>query len=350
MPAPSMDPTASDYSRTVFVSGKVVLDDGTELTESVAIQTICGRQRRTVADTDAHGNFTFRFGDTSSGITSAVGDAATSSIRSASGSGSSNWEDCRIQAVLAGFSSEEIELASRLETLQNTDLGRIPLHRMQRVEGTSISVTSALAPSSAKKALEKGREQEKKLKWDEAEQSFEKAVQIYPKYAVAWFELGRVRLRKNDAASAKKSFQQALEADPRYVNPYDGLAQLAMVARQWQEVIDVTGKLLALNPVNFPVDYFFNGVANYYVHNLDAAESSARHGLKIDEAHQIPKLPYLLAMVLTQKHDYAQASEYLQQYLSLEKNPAEAEKARRELSEIARSSAAISSPPGTEKK
>ena len=314
---PGMSPTPvetmSSAARTFLVSGRVVLDDGTELTEPAAIQTICGRLRHTETYTDAHGNFNFGLGGTTSDIAAAIDDAGSSAIGSTSGSSPRrDWGDCRIQAVLAGFSSEEIELASRLETLQNTDLGRLPLHRLQRVEGTSISVTSALAPSSAKKALEKGREQEKKLKWNEAEQSFEKAVQIYPKYAVAWFELGRVQLHKNDAASAKRSFEQALEADPKYVNPYDGLAQLAMAARQWQAVIDITSKQLALNPVNFPVAYFFNGVANYYLHNFDAAEKSARQGLKNDEAHQVPKLPYLLAMVLTQKHDYEGASEYLQ--------------------------------------
>jgi tetratricopeptide (TPR) repeat protein len=354
--AASMDPTASDYSRTVFVSGKVVLDDGTELTEPVEIQTICGRQRRTVASTDTHGSFSFRFGDATSGIVSAVSDAGTSSISPSdpnrsnmrtssstaigSGSNPTDWQDCRLQAVLAGFYSEEVELASRLDALQNTDLGRLKLHRLQQVEGTSISATSAAAPSPAKKALEKGLEEEKKRKFDDAQKEFEKAVQIYPKYAVAWFELGRLQAGKNDPMSAKYSFQRALSADPKYVNPYDGLAQLAMASRQWPEVVDATNKLLALNPVNFVDAYFFNGVANYYLHNFDAAEQSARQGLNIDQAHQIPKLAYLLAMALTQKHDFQGASQALEQYVSLIRDPAEVQKAKKELADLTSSVAA----------
>lgn len=317
-----------------------MLDDGTQLSEPVAIETLCRGQRHTVAFTDAHGNFDFQFGDPNLPQNGDFTDAANSMMSATQNQQQETyWKECQLDAVLPGYTSEVIELAERVDASGESDIGRVSLHRMAHVEGTSISVTSAVAPSGAKKALEKAREDEKKAQWDKAEQSLQKAVKIYPKYASAWFELGRVQIERKDLAGAKQSFQQSVNADPKFVNPYDGLAQIAFQARQWAEVVDSTSKLLALNPVNFPSAYFLNGVANYYQHNLDAAEKAVRQGVRVDEAHSVPKLQYLLGMILVQKHDFAGAEDSLKQYLRLTKQPAEIAEAQKELGEIEKLSA-----------
>lgn len=332
---------AAPLAITAFLSGKVALDDGSELTESAAILVVCHGQRHTGGYTDRHGNFSFQFADATSG---AASDASTTVMtRTTSSQEQRDWRDCEVQAVLAGYSSQVIELASRMNTLESVNLGTISLHRLEHVEGTSISVTSLMAPSAAKKALEKAREDEKKGKWAQAQQSLEKAVKIYPKYAVAWYELGRVQVQQNDAVSAKKSFEQSVAADPKYVNAYDGLAQLAFQANQWAEVVEITNKLLALNPVNFPTAYFFNGVAQYHQGELDAAEKITREGIRVDDGHQVPRLQYVLGIILMRKHEYREASEQMQQYLSLAKRPAEVEEAKKELAEIER----LSTSPGS---
>jgi len=346
---PTNDNT-SITSRTVLISGRVVIDDGTELTEPAAIQTICHGRQRTETHTDSHGNFSFGLGG-SSDIGMEVADAGTSSIGSISGNTARrDWKDCQLQAVLAGFSSEQIELEGRITTLENTDLGRLPLHRLQRVQGTSISVTSALAPQSARKALDQALDQEKHSKWDAAQKSLQKAVKIYPKYAQAWFELGRAQLRGNNADDARKSFEQSMQADPEYVNPYDALARLAFVSRDWRVLADITRKLLVLNPVNFVDAYFFSAVANYYLNDFDAAEKVAHQGVKVDEAHQVPRLRFLLGILLAQRRDYQTAAEYMQQYVAMETDPAAIEKARKELAKMAQASAAVNQPLSNEKK
>jgi len=86
-----------------------------------------------------------------------------------------------------------------MSTFESTDVGRLVLHRLGQVEGLTISATSAMAPKDAQKAFEKGRDKAAKQKWDEARPFFEKAVQIYPKYAVAWFELGSIQMRKGES-------------------------------------------------------------------------------------------------------------------------------------------------------
>jgi hypothetical protein len=74
----------------------------------------------------------------------------------------------------------------------------------------------------------------------------------------------------------------------------------------------------------------------------------ARQGIKIDEARQVPKLEYLLGLVLMQKREYPEAAEHMRQYMQLTTKPAEVEEAKKQLSEIARLSslASVSSESG----
>ena len=348
-PLPPAAPASA--ASAIFISGKVVLDDGSDLTEPAVIQTICRGRRHSETYTDGRGNFSFRFGDPAPTTAAAISDAGTSNVSDRSGLQSTpNLQECQVQAELAGFSSDTIELGSRMGLMASLDVGRVPLHRLAHVDGNSISATSYMAPPPAKKAYEKGLDQEKKNKWEEAEKSFEKAVQIYPKYATAWYQLGRLQLRSSspspqDLDSAKNSFEQSVAADPKYVNPYDGLARIAMFVRDWSSVVSTTSKLIALNPVSFPDAYYDSAVANYYLKRFDDAEKSALQGIHVDESHQFPKLQYLLAMTLLQKQNYQSANEHMQLYLSLAKAQDDIDLAKRGMAEIEKVSASATQPP-----
>jgi tetratricopeptide (TPR) repeat protein len=327
------------------------MDDGSQLEGPATILTICKGIKRTEAYTDSNGSFTFEFGSRMSPASSELGDVDTSmSSALTRRSNQRDWRDCELQAALPGYYSESVQLALRVSSVERSDIGRIVLHRHGQVEGLTVSATSALAPEKARKAFDKARDQEKKEKWDEAQQSLQTAVEIYPRYAVAWYELGRVQAQKNDLASARHSFDQALEVDPKYVNPYQGLAELATREGRWQDLVAVTGKWLALNPVNFPDAWFLNSVGNYNVHDLEVAEKAARQGLKVDEEHRIPKLEHLLGMILIQKRDYQEAAEHMKQYLHLVTKPADVEEARKQLAEIARLSASTDVSPVNDRK
>ena len=116
---------------------------------------------------------------------------------------------CELRAALAGFRSDGVNLGMR-HSLDNPDVGTIVLHRMANVEGSSISATSAMAPKDAKKAYEKAMNDLKKDKWDDADKELSKAVDIYPKYAAAWYQLGFVQQHQNNLDAARKSYAQAL--------------------------------------------------------------------------------------------------------------------------------------------
>jgi tetratricopeptide (TPR) repeat protein len=343
----------SPFGQRAFLTGKVVLDDGTQLTESANIQTICRGRKQTVTHTDSHGGFSFELGNQASAAAAGISEADVDSVAnpgSNRGGGQRDWRDCELLAVLPGFTSQPIDLSSRLSTLESADIGRLVLHRMGQVEGLTVSATSAMAPKDAQKAYEKGRQKADKEKWEEAKQLFTKAVEIYPRYAVAWFDLGRLQLRGNDAGLARHSFEQSIAADPKYVNPYRGLAELDTRQQLWPDLVTVTTQLLALNPVNFPDAWLRNALGNYYLHNLAEAEKGARQGMKVDDQHQVPRLEYLLGIILAQKRDYQEAATHIQNYLKVATQPSDIEDAQKQLAEISRLSASVSDPASAEKK
>ncbi|PYV99712.1 MAG: hypothetical protein DMG89_06860 [Acidobacteria bacterium] len=334
---PMDSPNTFPSRGTIFLSGKVVLSDGTAPSEPAAIQTVCNGRKRTETYTDSRGYFSFQFGTQNPNTTAAgIDDVDSSFGDNMSRANQRDWRNCELQASLAGYSSDTIQLSTKISALENSDVGRITLRRMGQVEGLAISATSAMAPGNAKKAFEKGRDQAQKEKLDDAEKSLTKAVQIYPNYAAAWYELGQVQYKKKDAAAARHSWEQSLAADAKYVRPYVGLCELDMQDKRWQELGDNSDKLLALDPISFPEGWFWNAAANYMLHKYSAAEKSARQGLKIDEHHQLPKLEYVLGMVLIREHAYQDASGHMQQFLQLTKEPSEVQEAQKQLAEIAR--------------
>ena len=244
------------------------------------------------------------------------------------------WRDCSLQPVLPGFTSNSVELAQKLTSFGTSDVGTMVLHRSAQVQGLTISVTTAQAPAKAKKEFDKGRELEQKGKWDAAIESFRRATEEYPNYAIAWLEMGRVQAQKNDIAAARESFRRASAADSKFVTPYHELARLAEMQQQWQEMVNESDQLLNLNAVDFPQDWLSNAVGNFHLQNIDAAEKSSRRGLEVDTRHQAPRLEYVLALILAQKQDYKAALEHIHNYLRLAPRAPDVETAKQQADAI----------------
>ena len=140
--------------------------------------------------------------------------------------------------------------------------------------------------------------------------------------------------------SIRKLSQQSIAADSKYINPDLALTQLALSEQKWQELAQVSDRLLALNPISFPEVWLWNTLANYCLNNFAAAEVSARRGLQLDPEHHVPKLEYALGMVLLKKPDYPGAAQHLRAFLRLTTKPVEVAEAQKQLDEISRLSPA----------
>jgi tetratricopeptide (TPR) repeat protein len=336
-----------EVQRPIYFSGRVMMDDGTAPPEPVTIMMVCGGHPRPQAYTDNKGRFSFSpgqnqgmFADASTGGFGDVGGLSRSSSRNTMpgmgrGMSSSELMSCELRADLPGFRSDNVNLAGR-RSLDNPDVGTIVLHRLANVEGFTYSMTTANAPKEAKKAYDKGKDLAKKGKSAEAEAQFQKAVEAYPKYALAWSELGKLQAQQKKNDVAHKSFEQAVEADPKYVDPHLGLLQLDVAARDWNRIAEESEKVVKLNPYNYPQAWFFNSVANYNLGKKDVAEKSAKEASKLDVDHKNPKISHLLGLLLAERGDYAGAKDQLLNYLNFAPLAPDADAVKKQLGELER--------------
>src|SRR5262249_48102789 len=333
--------------RPIFLSGKVVLDDGTPPPEPVTIERVCNGQVRPEAYTDSKGRFSFQLGQNNNVMMDAsvsnsgpmgMGRDSMSGFGGPPGpsGGGMNPRDlmgCELRASLAGFRSEAVMLSQR-SMFDNPDVGTIILHRLANVQGSAISFTTLAAPKDAKKSFDKAYKitHEKSPKHAEAAKELEKAVEIYPKYAAAWYELGKIRLALKDEPGARQAFEQSLAADAKYVNPYLDLAALDLRASRWASAADITGKLVQLNPYQTQAHYF-NAVANFYLGKMDVAEKSARTALEGDPNKRNPMMQQLLGAILARQGNFPLAAEHFRNYLKLSPDSPNADQVRKQLAE-----------------
>ncbi len=350
-----MDPNSRmpmpEMQRPIFLSGKVVMDDGTPPPDSVTIERVCNGIARPEGYTDSKGRFSFQLGQNLGVFQDASVSSQADPGFGGRGMGSSSRQSglgfpgnnrgiserelmgCELRASLPGFRSEIVNLSGR-RVMDNPDVGTIVMRRLGNVEGLTISATSALAPKDARKAFDKGRKAIEKKKWEEAGKELNKAVKTYPKYAAAWFYLGLVHEQNKNIAEARQAYAQALEADAKYVNPYLQLADIAAREQNWQEAADTTDRLLKLNPFDFPRAYLINAVANLNLQKIDAAEASAREAVKLDTSHRIPQVSHVLGVILAQKRDYPGALAQMRAYLEHAPKAGNAQQVREQITQI----------------
>src|ERR1019366_1084236 len=308
--SPNGTPAAVNIPPPIFVSGRVMMEDGTAAPSSVIIETVCNGSTHAQGYTDARGYFAIELGARNGVIPDASefgsrgngappggpGTTATPGAPGSSQTAERKYMGCDLQAKLGGYRSQTVPLAGR-RPMDNPNVGTILLHRNGPAEeGKTISAVSLAAPKDAKKAYEKGLDAIKKKKFDDAQTSLEKAVEAYPNYATAWYELGMLQAGQGKMDLAHSYFDKASECDPKFVQPYLQVSILELQASRWQGLADVTDKVLKLDSFDFPQAFYFNAVANYNLHNMEAAEKSALAAERLDKRHTIPNASHLLGL------------------------------------------------------
>jgi tetratricopeptide (TPR) repeat protein len=339
----AMGQPAPDRSteQAVFFSGEVALKDGSKPPQPVLIQRVCKGVARDETWTDSKGRFSFKVsggGDTSTpdssqaplnkdlsrpiGHSTYYSNPVTTALR-----------DCEVQAVLAGFWSDRVSIALK-NTLDDTRIGQIILHPQSGGQTLIVSATTLAAPPNAVKAFDKGMSAMREQKRDAATREFTKAVTVYPKFAIAWFELGMLRNSGNDLAGAAEAWKQALKSDPRYERPYEGLAALAERQQNWAELEKYSRDWIQLDAENFPAAYLYSAVANARLNRMEQAETTARKGLLLDKDRKIARLSYVLGLILMEKREFPESAKCLRTYLELAPNAKDAAIVREQLTKL----------------
>ncbi len=344
-PTPNMTgtagaPSASSLNRDIYLSGKVMLDDGTPPPEPAKIERVCVGAPRALAYTDEKGIFAFQIGHTAN-VEQDAGEGDTSARLGGTPRQQqydvpdAQLSNCYLRAVLAGFRSDVVTLGARRLT-DDPNIGTILLHRLAGVQAKSVSVSSLEAPKDARKAYDRGLQFVQQSRLADGANQFRKAVDIYPNFAAAWYELGKAQQQNREIEPARQSYAKAVAADSKLMGPYEQLVQLAVDSGNWRELADATQRLLELDPEGHPTAYFYNAAANLNLNRIDLAEKGAWAGEKLDSQHRYPKREQVLAMILAKKRDYAGAAEHMRMYLQYAPDAEDAARMREQLAEYER--------------
>jgi hypothetical protein len=307
----------------LFITGVVLLEDGSAPPAGVVIERTCGSRTTKEAFLGSDGTFSFQVGaannafpdatdDTPNGMLSAAGSAPVS-IQEAI-STSNRLMGCDVRASLGGYRSSVLQLTVP-QTMGYYNIGSLVLYPAARVAGTTVSVTSMAAPKGARKSLESAEKSLAKKDARGAERYLQKALASYPQFAMAWYRLGQAYEMSGRREEARSAFARGLAVDGKYVGPYIELARMAAIDKNWQETADLTDRALQINPLDFPYGHYLHALSNYNLHRLDIAERSSRMLERLDGQHRYPEVFLLMANILRRRHDSAGEAAQLGNYL-----------------------------------
>jgi len=344
----------------MFLRGRVATDDGTPVPNNVMVERICNNRVRQQVYASLRGDFSMQLGSRTDSFLDASADSApqngTAAKDSLTGISRRELTNCELRASASGFHSREISLVD-LDFGSSIDVGVIVVQRGTKIEGMTLSATPYKAPKDARRAYEKGLQAERNGKLADARKYFETAVEIYPSFANAWFQLGTVLQNENQKDAARKAYTQATTLDTRFLPPYLSLASMAYQTGNWTEVLNLTGHILDLDPLNraavtsYVLDldplnyadaYFYNAVANYKLNKIEDAEKSGLKAEHLDLRTHFPQVHLLLAEIFARKNNYALAIEEIQIYLALAPHAKNAEQVREQLARLEKLSGSVS--------
>jgi len=84
-----------------------------------------------------------------------------------------------------------------------------------------------------------------------AEMCYRKAVEYQPDYSGAWTNLGRSLEFQKRYEEAKEAHQTALEHDPSYSGAWQNLGNVYLVQKNWQKAVDIFQEALRIDPENY---------------------------------------------------------------------------------------------------
>ncbi len=359
--SPSSDPSQPRDDLVMFLRGRVATHDATPVPNDVLVERVCNNRVRQAVYASLHGDFSMQLGSRADSFPEASAEPTSpysvASKDSVMGISRRELTNCELRASASGFHSSVINLLG-LDTFGGSiDVGVIVVQRATKIKGMTLSAIPYKAPKDARRAYEKGLQAEKNGKLAEAHKYFETAVEIYPSSANAWFQLGTVLQKENQKDAARKAYTQATTIDTRFLPPYLSLASMAYQTGNWTEVLNLTGHILDLDPLNHaavtsyildldPLNYadayFYNAVANYNLNKIEDAEKSGLKAEHLDLRTRFPQLHLLLAEIFARKNNYAMAISEIQTYLELAPHAKDADQVREQLANLEKLNGSVS--------
>lgn len=122
--------------------------------------------------------------------------------------------------------------------------------KQQEAAEAMVSALDLNVPPGAKKEFEKGAEAMQDNDNANATKHLQRAIDLYPQYAMAWNHLGVIYMQTSQPDKGKEAFAKAVELNPHYPSALVNLAKVRWSEHKPTEVEDLMRKAVAADPSN----------------------------------------------------------------------------------------------------
>lgn len=198
---------------------------------------------------------------------------------------------------------------------------------------SSVRVADLQIPKRAFEKFEKANQEMQKQHWKPAIDLLQKAIEIYPQYAVAYNSLGVSYARTGEREKERGAFQKALSIDDRYGAAYVNLARIDIAANNLADAELRLEKAVTLDPSNM-IALVLLAHAEFMDHRVDEAIAHCK------QVHDEAKTPHssahwIAAFAFEQKNQLADAEAEFQTFVNENPNGERSNDARKEIANIA---------------
>jgi tetratricopeptide (TPR) repeat protein len=191
-----------------------------------------------------------------------------------------------------------------------------------------VSAPDLAVPNRARKELEKAIDLSRQQKLQEAIQRLNKAIQIYPQYAVAYNNLGALYGQLGDRSRENEALQKAISLNPKFALAYLNLGRMEVKANNFAAAEPFLAKAAELNPADVSTLVLLS-YSEFMDKSFDAAIITSRKAHSTEKPHAFAHR--VAARAFEQKEQNANAVAELETFLREEPSGPRADAARQEL-------------------
>lgn len=187
--------------------------------------------------------------------------------------------------------------------------------RPRRMDRFLVPAEQLSIPEKARSEYDKGRQRMADADLAGAIACFEKALDIAPQFAAAWYQLGLVAGHQHHLAEAVSHFRKALEHYPGNFQTILRLGMTLMAMQNGPEAIEVNGQAVGARPEDAEAQAQL-GYSYLLADRLQEAEKHLKIAIDLDPASfHFPQL--MLAEIYRRREDYPSMERELESFLRL---------------------------------
>ena len=236
------------------------------------------------------------------------------------------------------------ETTSSVFSIDDRELSHIEYVNVHRIEsqsnaptgpGGTVSVADLNVPDAAAKEFKKGSTALDKNDLVEARKRFDKAIQLYPSYASAFFGLGVLEFKSGDRPKARADFEKTVAINDHFVPAYFNLARMAAADSDYKRAAELLSKASTADPTN-PEGLLLTAQVDLLLHDSDGAIQCAKR------LHSMPHqayavVHYIAARAYLSKRMPNEAAAEYKQFLEEAPQDPRVPKVREELAALTKS-------------